>query len=295
MPKSVTLDPKQFNYVLFRDDLNKYRKKKGYSLEYISRTILLRSSCYLSYALNKNAIPVQLLRPLCDFMETTAAKYKIEEPKPKPEPKKEPESVPEPMPAIVSTHDEVEQFYLKHPEMQPALSNEPGWECRIRVDEDFETVMMKILKNGEEMAIARCYFFSKDNTGIMQAISYAAHQCYKSYQQIALAQQEANTKLRQEVKTITESTSDPNDIRSFKNWVIYKYKNDTSSVGRLARYCESMYDRLPSHGERKIRMFLQLEKGGNAHVAAFNAIWPLYIKEYNAAENAGNMRIADSY
>lgn len=283
MSKPMILDPKKFNYSLFKDDLNKFRKKEGYTLEHVSQMVLFRSRCYLSYALNKSALPVQLLNPLCEFIGTTAAKYKIEEPKPAPKPEPKPELKPE----------------VVLPEVMPAIPSPPsidsGWECRIRVDEDFETVMMKVLKNGEEMALSRCYFFSKDDTGIMQAISYAAHQCYKNYQQVALAQQESDFKLRQEVKIVTESTNDPNDIRSFKNWVIYKYKNDTSSVGRLARYCESMYDRIPSHGERKIRMFLQLEKGGNAHVAAFNAIWPLYIKEYNAAENAGNMRIADSY
>lgn len=286
MPKPISCDPKTFNYALLKSDISKFTKKEGYSMEYISKNKLLRSKGYLSMALTKKALPTALVGPLCEFIGTTASKYKIEpeKPKPKAEPVKAPASPVGPTcitrPAPVY-RDSVEELYAGHPELKPVMSND--WECQIRVDEDFETVMMKVTKNGEEMAISRCYFFSKDDMGIMQAISYAAHQCYKIFQQKVLAQQEADAALRSEAKVAVEAPKKPADTACFKNWIL-KYKEDTSPVGRLARYCESMYDKVPSHGERKIRMFLQLEKNGYAHVSAFNAIWPLYMKEYRAAE-----------
>ena len=291
MPRPISCDPKTFNYALLKNDISKFTKKEGYSMEYISKNKLLRSKGYLSMVLGKKALPTNLLGPLCEFIGTEASKYKIE---PKPEPKEVTPPLTHTPTAInmAPPHSCNTAINLCSDTEIPIEWAPVGWECRIKVDEDFETVMMKVLKNGEEMAISRCYFFSKDDTGIMQAISYAAHQCYKAYQQIALAQQEADRTLRNEAKVISESSKDPNDVRSFKNWIL-KYKNDTSNIGRLARYCESVYDKLPAHGERKLRMFLQLEKGGNAHVATFNAIWPLYIKEFNAAEREGNMKFAN--
>ena len=293
MPKPISCDPKQFNYALLKNDISKFSKKEGYSMEYISKNKLLRSKGYLSMALGKKSLPTNLVGPLCEFIGTEASKYKIE-------PKLEPKEVTPPLtctPTAIDMsppHSCNTAVNLCSDAEIPIEWAPVGWECKIRVDEDFETVMMKVSKNGEEMAISRCYFFSKDNMGIMQAISYAAHQCYKTYQQKVLAQQEQDAALRSEVKIVSESAKDPDDIRAFKNWIL-KYKEDTSSVGRLARYCESMHDRIPSHGERKIRMFLQLEREGCAHVAAFNAIWPLYIKEYNAAEREGNRRIVNDY
>lgn len=286
MSGPVTLNDKNFNYALLKEDVMKFVKKEGFTMEYISTIKLLRSKCYLSNALNKHILPANLLKPICEFIGTSASKYKIEPEKPKPEPKAEPTKAP--VSPVVPTYItspapvySVQELYAGHPELKPVMPN--GWECQIRVDEDFETVMMKVTKNGEEMAISRCYFFSKDDMGIMQAISYAAHQAYKIFQQKVLAQQEADAVLRTEVKVAVEAPKKPSDVSCFKNWIL-KYKEDTSPVGRLARYCESMYDQVPSHGERKIRMFLQLEKNGYAHVAAFNAIWPLYMKEYRAAE-----------
>lgn len=272
MPKATTLDPKKFNYLLFKDDLNKFRKKEGYTLEYISQMKLFRCKAYLSTVLSQKALPVSMLTPICEFMQVNASKYKIEEP--------------EPVPAVESTlklntHDDVERYYIEHPEAKPVLPAESGWECRIRVDYDFETVMMKVLKNGEEMALARCYFFSNDDIGIMQAISYAAHQCYKMYQQTDLARQESDDDLRKEVRTITTkcaSAPNPGDVSSFKNWIL-KYKTETGKIGALARYCEQLYAVMPSHGERKIRMFFQMEKEGRQHIEVFNAIWPLFLKE----------------
>ena len=280
MPRPTSCDPKEFNYALLKSDISKFTKKEGYSLEYISKNKLLRSKGYLSMALTKKALPTALVGPLCEFIGTNASKYKIEPEKPK----QESENV---LPEVIPT----ESSLIPNP-VPTELYSQNGWECKIRVDEDFETVMMKVSKDGEEMAISRCYFFSKDDMGIMQAISYAAHQCYKIYQQKVLAQQEQDAALRKEVKISVKVEKDPNDIRAFKNWVL-KFKNDASAVGKLARYCESMYDRMPSHGERKIRMFLQLDKSGYAHVAAFNNIWPLYLKEYNAAEQECNSRIVN--
>ena len=296
MPRPVSCDPKEFNYALLKSDICKFSKKEGYSMEYISKTTLLRSKGYLSMVLGKKVLPVNLLGPICEFIGTNASKYKIEPEKPKPEPEPIKEQPVSPVvPAYITrpapVHS-VQELYSDHPELKPVMSN--GWECQIRVDEDFETVMMKVTKNGEEMAISRCYFFSKDDMGIMQAISYAAHQAYKIFQQKVLAQQEADAALRTEVKAAVEAPKKPNDVSCFKNWIL-KYKDDTSPVGRLARYCESMYDKVPSHGERKIRMFLQLEKNGYAHVAAFNAIWPLYLKEYSAAERNNVRQIVNNF
>lgn len=294
MPGPTILDDKNFNYALLKEDVMKFTKKEGFTMEYISTIKLLRSKSYLSNALNKHLLPVNLLKPVCEIIGTTASKYKIEpeKPKPKAEPVKEqlvspvvPTYITGPAPVY-----SVQELYAGHPELKPVMSN--GWECQIRVDEDFETVMMKVTKNGEEMAISRCYFFSKDDMGIMQAISYAAHQAYKIFQQKVLAQQEADAALRTEVKAAVEAPKKPADTACFKNWIL-KYKDDASPVGRLARYCESMYEKVPSHGERKIRMFLQLEKNGYAHVAAFNAIWPLYMKEYRAAEVEATSQLAN--
>lgn len=290
MPKAKSLDQKEFNYLLLKDDLTAFRKKEGYSLEYISVHKLYRSKNYLSQALINKAITPSVLAPICEFIGTKAARYKIEKPEPKPEPK--PESVPEAKNQEPSLQEQITELYSEHPEIKP-VTRQAGWEVKVRVDEDFETVMMKVLKNGEEMAIARCYFFSKDDLGIIQAISYAAHQCYKHAQQNVLAQQEADTTLRKEAKAITEINKDPGDTRAFKNWIL-KFKEDNSKVGRLARYVDSIYAKIPSHGERKLRMFFQIDENGRPHLDTFNAIWPLYIKEAKAAECAGNINFIEA-
>lgn len=276
---AVSLNPETFNYALLKSDVNDYCKREGYSQQYISKNILFRCDNYLSNALSKKQLPAFLLTPLCEMLGLKASRYKIEEEKPKPKP-------------IVKAPEVVAPTSIPEQTNVELAETSTGWECRIKVDEDFETVMMKVLKNGEEMALSRCYFFSKDDIGIMQAISYAAHQCYKTYQQKEFAQQEVNHDLRQEVKDIVESTQDPdpNDARSFKNWIL-KYENEVGNVGKLARYCKSMYSYIPSHGERKLRMYFSLEKDGRAHLDTFNAIWPLYLKEYAKAERDSNIRI----
>lgn len=275
MSKSTeTLDPMKFNYALFKSDLNAYCKRTGYTQTYISTNMLYRSGAYLYNALSKKMLPPVLMTRLCEIMDTKASKYMIKDEK---EEKNEAIPVSGAPAKVIDGNDKVISMPI---DTDAFVSKDTGWECRIRVDEDFETVMMKILKNGEEMAISRCYFFSKDDVGIIQAISYAAHQCYKAYQQTEFARKEAS-KYGINSDGCSRGTDEDliaDDTVSFKNWIL-KFKGDPSRLGGLARYCETMFSTMPNHGERKLRMFFQMDKDGREHLDAFNAIWPLYLKE----------------
>jgi hypothetical protein len=57
----------------------------------------------------------------------------------------------------------------------------PEWSASIEVVRD--RLKMTIRHNGEEMVYGKSYVQDTDDLGMMQAISYAAHMCYKMVQQ----------------------------------------------------------------------------------------------------------------
>jgi hypothetical protein len=57
----------------------------------------------------------------------------------------------------------------------------PDWSATIEVSGD--RLKMTISHNGEELVYGKSYVQDTDDLGMMQAISYAAHMCYKMVQQ----------------------------------------------------------------------------------------------------------------
>ena len=57
----------------------------------------------------------------------------------------------------------------------------PEWASEITVDGD--RLKMTVRHNGEELVYGKSYVRDTDDLGMMQAISYAAHMCYKMVQQ----------------------------------------------------------------------------------------------------------------
>ena len=57
----------------------------------------------------------------------------------------------------------------------------PEWSAEITVDGD--RLKMTVSHNGEELVYGKSYVQDTDDLGMMQAISYAAHMCYKMVQQ----------------------------------------------------------------------------------------------------------------
>ena len=57
----------------------------------------------------------------------------------------------------------------------------PEWSASIEVSGD--RLKMTVRHNGEELVYGKSYVQDTDDLGMMQAISYAAHMCYKMVQQ----------------------------------------------------------------------------------------------------------------
>ena len=64
---------------------------------------------------------------------------------------------------------------------EPAAIPTPEWSATIEVVGD--RMKMTVSHNGEELVYGKSYVQDTDDLGMMQAISYAAHMCYKMVQQ----------------------------------------------------------------------------------------------------------------
>lgn len=65
--------------------------------------------------------------------------------------------------------------------IEPVEEPTPEWSAEITVDGD--RLKMTVRKGGEELVYGKSYVQDTDDLGMMQAISYAAHMCYKMVQQ----------------------------------------------------------------------------------------------------------------
>ena len=241
--KSNMINENVFNYTAFHKDILTKAKENGTTLAEISTKRLFKSECYLSNGLMKHKLPLPIAMAVAEWFGLNLRDYKIEKPKPvpKPEPKKEP------APSISSMEQN-------------------GWTCEIKVDEEFGTVMMKVARNGERVAIGRSYLYGTDMVGVLQSISYAAHMCYK------LTQQDAIEEIQKPVERVL-----------FKDWIT-KYENTNSTYGSFARYVKSHYKNFPSSGEKDMRFYLRLNNG-EAHMAAFTTLFKMYLGWYKEARD----------
>ena len=240
------LDGSKFDYEKFAVDVKKWARENKLTLTSISEDMLFRGETYLSDVLRQKRIPVNMAKALMDRAGMQFADYEIKE-----------------KPPVVVTRCDSDD---KGGEVK-------GWSCSLRVDEDFDTVMLKIFKDGVEVAKGVSYSYGKDNTGVVQGISYAAHMCYKFIQQGKIEKSGFDEVTRTEVP--------------FKEWLKTR-EGENSKIGELARYTASEYKNVPSWGEKKIRQYYQLSKEGNKHVPAFNVAWNMYIKWYNQEQEEKN-------
>ena len=81
---------------------------------------------------------------------------------------------------IVSEYRADPQELLPDPSEQET-SPPPEWSATIEVVGD--RMKMTVSHNGEELVYGKSYVQESDDLGMMQAISYAAHMCYKMVQQ----------------------------------------------------------------------------------------------------------------
>ena len=81
---------------------------------------------------------------------------------------------------IISEYRADPQEILPDPPKQETAPT-PEWSASIEVRGD--RLKMTVSHNGEELVYGKSYVQDTDDLGMMQAISYAAHMCYKMVQQ----------------------------------------------------------------------------------------------------------------
>lgn len=166
--KLSRLDETTFNYKAFTNDLFTKLKQKKHSLSYASETVCLRSSNYLTNALHGRGLPINIAVALCTYYGLSMKDYEIKPEPPKPVYKK---------PEEVVTSDVVKWADTK------------GWSNTLSVNMTAGIVSLAFFKDGEKVASGRAKVFGNTDHDIMQAISYAAHMCYKFSEQRELFNQ----------------------------------------------------------------------------------------------------------
>lgn len=222
------LTEENFNFPAFSKDLRKRIAEERTTIEEVSVRKLLHSESYLGTALARKRLHLNIVMALSDLYGLNLRDYEVV-------PKEEPKEEVTPCPT--------------------------GWSCEIKVDEEYGTVMMKIMKDGEKVAVGRSYLYGGDPVGVLQGISYAAHMCYKLTQQDAI-----------------EGMAQPADRVLFKDW-LKKYENSNSVYGSFARYVSSHYDKFPASGEKAMRYYLRLNHG-ETHMVAFGTLFKMYLAWY---------------
>jgi len=281
---SKSLDEKTFDYKMFKKELVEECRKRGTTMDKVSVEVLIRSHAYLSNAISTKKLPLNIALAMVKWMGVDIKRYEIK--------KKPVEKKPKEKPVAEVT----ENAALEEKTEQP---DEKGWACQIRVDEEFGTAMMKITKDGKEIALGRSYLFGKDETGIIQSISYAAHMCYKISQQSKIADESVKVN---DLEVVPECVNEPDAEEDdppqmqgrliFKDW-IKKYENDNSKAGKLARYVKSQYKFFPATGKKKLRMYIRLNNG-DTHLSTFDAMWDMYVKWFDTEYAANNRNLANS-
>ena len=266
--KTNGMVPQQmFNYKLMHEDTRKWCKTHQSDLQTLSQEIFFRTGSYLSNGLSKGALPLNVLMKLSDVIGQDMKRYEIT-PKPAPKPEPEPE-----LPVV----DQVAP--------NAAALTGQGWETAVMVNEEFGTVAMKIMHDGEVVAIGRSYLYGKDLAGVVQSISYASHMCYKLVQQRKIAdrgyQQAAeDADMEAEMEQVDQEDTEPTveEMASrrmpFKDWV-KRYQDANSAYGKCARYINSHYPHFPSTSEKKMRYYLRLN-GGETHIQTFDVLFAMY-------------------
>lgn len=151
----------KFDFTKFEIDVRAAASAHGWSLIYLSEELLVRSKTYLSSVFCKKAIPMNTAMFLCKELGLKLQDYEI-----KPEP---PES-PKPIEA-------------------QADGTVYGWSNTMYVNMNAKIVSLAFFKDGIKVASGRAKIFDETERGIMQAISYAAHMCYKFSEQKELFNQ----------------------------------------------------------------------------------------------------------
>ena len=111
-------------------------------------------------------VPEALKKELAEFQQALRSKYEAPKEPAKPEPPKV--AAPETAPAGPKMHI-------------PEASAETGWQTRIKVTPD--KVCMMVYFNGMEVVQGWSKVKGDKELDLMQAISYAAHMCYKIVEQ----------------------------------------------------------------------------------------------------------------
>jgi len=284
--KVKMMDEKKFDYAKFENDLKEAFKSKQKTAKWVSENICLRGPTYLSNAIKGKRLAANILVAVAGWAELDLKNYEIKKPVVKKEPVKKAEPAKKTEPSENAGPETVK-------------GDQSVWNCMIRVDEEFGMAMMKIFKNGEELALGRSYTYGHDDAGIVQGISYAAHMCYKIVQQKKMATESMKSVVEENEATELEEVpviDDDGEVAGggvgrviFKDW-IKKYEKDNSKAGKLARYVSSYYQYIPATGKKRIRMYLRLNKG-ETHLQTFDTMWAMYLSWYNSHFDNGSVMV----
>lgn len=265
-PSLQMVKPEQFNYALLHGDVARWCKYHQTTMQDISQNTFYRSGSFVSNGLSKKTMTLPVIMKLCEMIGEDLKKYEV---KPKPEPK----PVIEPEPVVT----------------EPAAQDVPEWELRVMVSPEFNSSAVKLMHNGEELAIGRSYLYGKDLVGIAQSLSYSTHMIYKLLQQRKIADKgfqdvSKDAEIEAEMEQAERSEPEPDDGPTveqmadrrliFKDWV-KRYESANSSYGRFARYVNSHYPHFPATSEKKMRYYLRLN-GGDTHIQAFDVLFQMY-------------------
>ena len=153
----------KFDFAKFRTDLE-IVIPEGETLRTVSTDVLGRNDNYLTQAFWKCAMPGETVTMLCKKYGLRKEAYMQKPVPPKP--------------------------------VQMELDTAPrkGWESTLSVNIGAGIVSLAFFKDGQKVASGRAKIFDSTEHGVMQAISYAAHMCYKfSEQRELFIQNQGNT------------------------------------------------------------------------------------------------------
>lgn len=241
----------------FYSELKSVCKAKGTTVEYLSVHKFYKGKDYLRSNFKSGTLPTNILEDLASYMGVTLKEYEIP----------------------------IVQLYREDPKpVDPILETEAPdehWKIDVKIDEEFGTAMLRIMKDGVKIAVGRSYLYGTDDIGVAQSISYAAHMAYKLIQQDKLKVVSLPAEI--EVEQMQDLIKG-NEQMAFKDW-IKKFENDNSAYGRLARYISSCYKDFPGKGEKDMKCYFNMHKG-QTHLTTFQTAFSLYMKWVRATQEA---------
>lgn len=151
----------QFNYPLFRMDVNKKCKEERVTLTDLSEKKFFRSRNYLCGGLEAERLPLNIILALCDYFNLSARDYEIRIPVQKL--KEEP-----PKPAVPTICDSIPLTFN-------LVCGGELFNCEVKVSSDMGVVAASLSRDDEVIKLVTGYYRSDSVTSMLSSISYGIY------------------------------------------------------------------------------------------------------------------------